>query len=244
MQNDIAEKVDKIIKQIYNCISMENKFAYRAVVFDLDGTLLDTLTDLTSADNYMLSALGYPTISRETVASYMGNGIKQLIRLSLPGGEGNPRFNEAYSLYLKRYISHCDDNTAPYAGIMDMLRTLNNSGVKTAVVSNKKDEATRELCKKHFPSLISVAVGEREDEGIRKKPFPDAVFSALSILGVKKEDAVYVGDTEVDIATAKNCGIPCVSVSWGFRPKSFLLGRGASPIADDSAQLLKILAKK
>lgn len=223
---------------------MENEFAYKAVVFDLDGTLLDTLTDLTASENYMLERLGYPPITKEKVASYMGNGIKQLIRLSLPGGENNPRFAEAYSLYLKRYIPRCNDNTAPYKGITDMLEVLKKGGVKTAVVSNKNDTATKELCLKHFSSLISVAVGEREDEGIRKKPYPDEVLSALSLLGVKKEEAIYVGDTEVDIVTAKNCAMPCVSVSWGFRTKAFLLERGACVLADNTAQLLKILAKK
>lgn len=223
---------------------MENKFAYKAVIFDLDGTLLDTLGDLTSAENYMLKALGYPPVSRERVASYMGNGIKQLIRLSIPDGENNPRFNEAYELYLKRYIPHCNDNTAPYKGVTDMLRALCKGGVKTAVVSNKNYMATEELCKRHFSHLIGAAVGEREDAGIRKKPYPDEVYSALSLLGVKKEEAVYVGDTEVDIATAKNCAMPCISVSWGFRSKAFLLERGACVLADDTAQLLKILAKK
>lgn len=223
---------------------MERKFAYKAAVFDLDGTLLDTLTDLTDADNYVLFALGYPPVTREQVRSYMGNGIKRLIRLSLPGGEDDPRFDEAYSLYLKRYIPHCNDSTAPYKGIMDLLATLKGGGVLSAVVSNKNHAATNELCRAHFGSLISVAVGENEAVGIRKKPYPDMVFSALSALGVSAKEAVYVGDTEVDIETAKNSGLKCISVSWGFRSKDFLIERGAGLIADDAGQLLKLLSKK
>lgn len=220
------------------------KFLYKAVVFDLDGTLLDTLKDLTDADNYMLSALGFPPVTRERVRSYMGNGIRELIRLSIPDGENNPRFNEAYDLYLKRYIPHADDTTKPYEGIIPLLRTLKESGVKTAVVSNKNHIATEALCKKHFGNLLDVAIGENEAAGVRKKPFPDTVFKALDVLGVKKDEAVYVGDTEVDIATANNCGLKCACVSWGFRDKEVLTGLGAEKIADCAEELLKILSEK
>lgn len=220
------------------------KFLYKAVVFDLDGTLLDTLTDLTAADNYMLSALGFPPVTKEQVRSYMGNGIKQLIRLSVPDGENNPRFNEAYSLYLKRYIPHADDTTKPYEGIIPLLKALKESGVKTAVVSNKNHIATEALCKKHFGDLLDAAIGENEAAGVRKKPFPDTVFKALDELGVKAEEAVYVGDTEVDIATAKNSGLKCACVSWGFRDKDVLIKAGAEKIADRADELLKILSEK
>lgn len=219
-------------------------FKYKAVVFDLDGTLLDTLTDLTDTDNYTLSFFGFPPVTREQVRSYMGNGIKQLIRLSVPGGENNPRFDEAYALYLKRYLSHADDNTEPYDGVVSLLTTLKDGGVKTAVVSNKNHIATEELCKKHFGELIDVAIGENEAAGVRKKPCPDTVFEALKILGEDKSGAVYVGDTEVDIETAKNCGMKCVCVSWGFRDKDVLIRAGAENIADNSPELLKIFLKK
>jgi len=223
---------------------MKNSFAYKAVVFDLDGTLLDTLKDLTDADNYMLSSLGFPPVSEKQVRSYMGNGIKQLIRLSIPDGENNPRFSEAYNLYLSRYIPHADDTTRPYDGIEKLLSALKESGVKIAVVSNKNHTATEALCKKHFGGIIDVAIGENEEAGVRKKPFPDTVFFALERLGVGAEDAVYVGDTEVDILTAKNSGLKCICVGWGFRDYSYLLGAGATKIAENPSALLKLLTEK
>lgn len=219
-------------------------FKYKAAVFDLDGTLLDTLTDLTDTDNYMLSFFGFPPVTKEQVRSYMGNGIKQLIRLSVPEGENNPSFDEAYALYLKRYLSHADDNTRPYDGIIPLLKSLKENGVKTAVVSNKNHIVTEELCKKHFGELIDVAIGENEAAGVRKKPFPDTVFKALKFLGAEKNEVAYVGDSEVDIKTAKNSGLKCVCVSWGFRDKDVLLRAGAEQIAENAEELLKILSEK
>lgn len=220
------------------------KFAYKAVVFDLDGTLLDTLEDLFLADNYVLSAMGFPPVTREETASYTGNGIKQLVRLSIPDGEDNPRFNEAYRAYLDRYIPRCDEHTRPYEGIIPALKILKESGVFVAVVSNKNHAAVSALCERHFKGLVSVAIGENEAAGIRKKPYPDTVFSALETLGVRVEEAVYVGDSEVDILTAKNCGLPCVSVLWGFRSKEALINAGAGEFASSAEELIKILSKK
>jgi len=219
-------------------------FKYKAVVFDLDGTLLDTLEDLYLADNYVMSAFGFPPVTKEQVASYMGNGIKQLLRLSVPRGEDNPFFNEAYNAYLERYIPRCDEHTRPYDGIIPALKILKESGVRAAVVSNKNHIATSSLCKRHFGDLIDVAIGENEAAGIRKKPYPDTVFSALEAVNVKVDDAVYVGDTEVDIETAKNCGAACVSVLWGFRSKEALIAAGADKMAASAEELIKILAEK
>ncbi len=212
---------------------------YRAVIFDLDGTLLDTLDDLADAVNYAMKAHGYPTHSREAVCRFVGNGIRSLIALSLPGGEGNPQFDEVLSTFRSYYGSHSQCKTAPYPGILALLQDLRGADVRVAVVSNKFDAAVRDLCAHYFGELVEVAVGE--SPAVPKKPAPDTVLRAMQLLGVKPAECVYVGDSDVDIKTAQNAGIPCISVLWGFRDSAFLLANGAQRLAANVGELAALL---
>ena len=201
---------------------------YQTYIFDLDGTLLDTLHDLAASTNYALRTYGMPEHSEDNVRRFVGNGVKILMERAIPEGTDNPLFDDAYACFRQHYLKHNLDTTAPYEGVMPMLKELKKHGKNIAVVSNKFYAATRELCRHFFGDLVPVAIGERED--IRKKPAPDTVIEALRELGVDKEGAVYIGDSDVDIMTAKNSGMPCVSVLWGFRDKEFLLEHGATTL--------------
>ena len=196
-------------------------------IFDLDGTLLDNLKDLASSTNYALRQYGMPEHSIDDVRYFVGNGVRKLIERAVPEGTKNPEFENVYETFRKHYMLHSLDTTLPYDGISETLRELKQRGCKLAVVSNKMMAATKELVD-HFFAEIDVAIGENEAGGIRKKPAPDTVEEALRQLGATKESAVYVGDSDVDIQTAQNVGIPCISVLWGFRDKQFLLAHGAT----------------
>lgn len=214
---------------------------YNAVIFDLDGTLLDTLEDLKNSANAAAGKYGMPQYSREDISSFVGNGIRRLIQQVVPGGEENPRFEEVFQAFKEHYAVHCMDETEPYPGIPALLDWLKKSGCRTAIVSNKADFAVKKLRDVYFGDLVDVAIGERE--GCRRKPAPDSVLQALSELGVERERAVYVGDSEVDLLTARNAGMDCISVSWGFRSRDCLLEHGASPeyIAANVNQLKAML---
>ncbi len=201
---------------------------YSTYIFDLDGTLLDTIQDLATSVNYALSQCRMPERTLDEVRRFVGNGVRLLMIRAVPAGEDNPRFQEAFDIFRSHYLEHSLDTTAPYPGIMEMLQRLKANGKRMAVVSNKFDTATKELIRHFFGNLIEVAIGENEAAGVRKKPAPDTVNEALRQLGVGKEDAVYVGDSDVDIQTARNSGLPCISVLWGFRDREFLLESGAT----------------
>ena len=201
---------------------------YKTYIFDLDGTLLSTLADLAASTNYALRTHHMPERSIEEVRRFVGNGVKKLMERAIPDGLNNPLFEETFATFRQHYMQHNLDTTQPYPGIMQLLEQLKAEGKNIAVVSNKFYAATRELCRHFFGDLVPVAIGERED--IRKKPAPDTVIEALRELGVDKEGAVYIGDSDVDIMTAKNSGMPCVSVLWGFRDKEFLLEHGATTL--------------
>lgn len=205
---------------------------YSTYIFDLDGTLLDTLQDLAVSVNYALRQCLMPERTLDEVRQFVGNGVRMLMKRAVPQGEDNPRFQEAFDIFRSHYLEHSLDTTAPYPGIMEMLVRLKASGKRMAVVSNKFDAATKELIHHFFGELIEVAIGENEAAGVRKKPAPDTVNEALRQLGVGKEDAVYVGDSDVDLQTARNSGLPCISVLWGFRDRSFLRDHGAMDFAD------------
>jgi len=211
---------------------------YDTYIFDLDGTLLDTLDDLAAAVNHALRAYGMPEHSRDAVRQFVGNGVRLLMIRAIPGGEQNPQFEAVFSTFRQYYLVHSLDTTRPYDGITEMLTTLRQRGCRTAVVSNKFDAATKELCRHFFPDTIEVAVGEHEAEGIRKKPAPDTVNEALSQLGVDGQHAVYVGDSDVDLQTARNAGLPCISVLWGFRDKDFLMANGATTFITSPEELI------
>ncbi|MDY5089734.1 MAG: HAD-IA family hydrolase [Prevotella sp.] len=201
---------------------------YKTYIFDLDGTLLSTLADLAASTNYALRTHHMPERSLDEVRRFVGNGVKKLMERAIPDGLNNPLFEETFATFRQHYMQHNLDTTQPYPGIMQLLEQLKAEDKNIAVVSNKFYAATRELCRHFFGDLVPVAIGERED--IRKKPAPDTVIEALRELGVDKEGAVYIGDSDVDIMTAKNSGMPCVSVLWGFRDKEFLLEHGATTL--------------
>ena len=211
---------------------------YSTYIFDLDGTLLDTLTDLAASCNYALRTHGMPEHSIDDVRRFVGNGVRKLMERAIPDGDANPDFEATFATFREHYMVHSLDTTKPYPGIMDALAELKARGCRLAVVSNKMMAATVELCKYFFPETIEVAIGENEAEGIRKKPAPDTVFAALKQLGVSGDNAVYVGDSDVDLATANNSGLPCISVLWGFRDREFLLDHGATTFITSPKELL------
>ena len=208
---------------------------YKTYIFDLDGTLLSTLADLAASTNYALRTHHMPERSLDEVRRFVGNGVKKLMERAIPDGLNNPLFEETFATFRQHYMQHNLDTTQPYPGIMQLLEQLKAEGKNIAVVSNKIYAATRELCRHFFGDLVPVAIGERED--IRKKPAPDTVIEALRELGVDKEGAVYIGDSDVDIMTAKNSGMPCVSVLWGFRDKEFLLEHGATTLISQPEEM-------
>ena len=212
--------------------------SYQTYIFDLDGTLLDTLGDLAASVNYSMRTHGMPEHSVDEVRQFVGNGVRRLMERAVPGGAAHPAFEAAFATFRRHYMEHSLDTTRPYEGIPELLQELKRRGRHTAVVSNKFDAATKELCRHFFPDTIDVAVGEHEAEGIRKKPAPDTVLQALSQLGVGQEGAVYVGDSDVDIQTARNSGLPCISVLWGFRNREFLLAHGAETFVSQPSELL------
>lgn len=209
---------------------------YSTYIFDLDGTLLNTINDLAASTNYALRSVGLPEHTVEDVRRFVGNGVRKLMERAIENGDKNPLFEKAYSIFRQHYLEHGLDTTEPYAGIVDMLEELNRRGKNIAVVSNKFYAATQELVRHFFGEYVKVAIGEREN--IRKKPAPDTVVEALKLLGVDKENAVYIGDSEVDIQTARNVGIPCISVLWGFRDRSFLVENGAQTFIDAPSKLI------
>lgn len=211
---------------------------YDTYIFDLDGTLLNTLNDLAASCNYALRSYGFPEHSVDDVRRFVGNGVRLLMCRAIPDGDNNPKFEDCYACFREHYLHHNLDTTAPYPGIMDMIKALNANGKHIAVVSNKFYEATRALVRHFFGEEISVAIGERPD--IHKKPAPDTVNEALRQLGVGREGAVYIGDSDVDIDTARNSGMPCISVLWGFRDKAFLLAHGATTLVTTPEEILNI----
>ena len=212
------------------------------LLFDLDGTLLDTLDDLHAAVCYALKRQGLPTRTRAQVRDYIGNGIVMLMKRAV-GEDALPAVDMAQVMadFKEYYGAHCQDKTAPYDGILELLAALKAQGKKIAVVSNKADFAVKKLCEGYFSGLVDVAIGENEAGGVKKKPAPDTVFAAVNALGGALENAVYIGDSEVDIQTARNAGIACISVSWGMKDREFLLKNGAKMIVDAPEKLLGIL---
>jgi len=211
--------------------------SYDTYIFDLDGTLLDTLADLTASVNYAMRAYHLPEHDIHAVRGFVGNGVRRLMERAIPDGAQHPQFEAIFATFREHYLHHSLDTTCPYPGIPEMLRELHRQGKHMAVVSNKFYAATQELVAHFFPE-IPVAIGEHEAEGIRKKPAPDTVYEALRQLGVDKQGAVYVGDSDVDLATARNSGLPCISVLWGFRDKEFLIAHGATTLISHPSELL------
>lgn len=211
---------------------------YQTYIFDLDGTLLNTITDLYLSCNAALQAFGLPPRSLEEVTRFVGNGVRLLMERAIPQGALHPRFDEIFEAFRTHYSAHHLDHTAPYPEVMATLQTLKQKGCGLAVVSNKYDEATKDLCSHFFGDIIDVAVGERE--GVQKKPAPDTVFEVLRVLDADKATAVYVGDSDVDVQTAANAGLPCISVLWGFRDQAFLERSGARCFIRSMSEILSV----
>ncbi len=214
---------------------------YKTVIFDLDGTLLDTLQDLTDATNYALHRHGFPEHSLEAVRSFVGNGVRKLIERAVPAGLETATVDAVFATFMTYYSEHCLDKTAPYGGVPEMLRTLKEAGYRMAVVSNKADAVVKHLCHQFFPGTIEVAEGENEAAGIGKKPSPDMVNLAVKELGVALETCIYVGDSDVDIQTAHNAQMSCISVTWGFRDETFLTAHGAERLIHVPMELVEAL---
>ena len=212
---------------------------YQAFIFDLDGTILDTLEDLYLSVNHALRKSGFPERTIEEVRQFVGNGIRKLIERAVPAGTPETGIQQVYQDFTAYYKTHCAEHTKPYEQITEVLQKIRSAGIKTAVVSNKADYAVQILCADYFPDIFDAVAGERE--GVRKKPAPDSVQTVLKILHLSPEQAVYIGDSDVDIETAKNAGMPCISVEWGFRDRVFLLQHGAEKIISRPEELLKLI---
>lgn len=212
------------------------QFNFDTYIFDLDGTLLSTLDDLAASCNYALRVNGMPERTIEEVRRFVGNGVKKLMERAIPGGLENKKFDKTYQDFRQHYMVHNLDTTKPYPGVMEMLEQLKDRGKNIAVVSNKFYAATQALCRHFFGDLVDVAIGERED--IRKKPAPDTVNEALRQLHATRKKAVYIGDSDVDVMTAENSGMPCISVLWGFRDLDFLIAHDATIFVSSPLQIL------
>ena len=212
------------------------------IIFDLDGTILDTLEDLKNSVNFALSQNNLPERSLAEVRSFVGNGIRLLMERSVPDGTAIDALDKCFADFKAHYKVNSANNTKPYDGIIELLGELRDKGYKLAVVSNKADFAVQTLVSDYFDGIFDYAVGERE--GIRRKPSPDSVNSALEYLGADKGNAIYVGDSEVDVETARNSGISCVAVTWGFRDKCVLENLSPEYIIDKPSQLTDILNNK
>lgn len=212
------------------------------VIFDLDGTLLNTLDDLADSVNYALSLYGLPLRRVEEVRTFVGNGVEKLIERAVAGRLSQTQETECLRTFKQHYSNNMNNKTCPYDGILDLIRQLLQMDYHLAIVSNKFDAAVKELNDSCFEGLFPVAIGESET--IAKKPAPDSVYEALAQLESVKDHAIYVGDSDVDVMTAHNAGLECVGVTWGFRDRELLLSVGAEYIIDKPEDLLSILDRR
>ena len=212
---------------------------YSLAVFDMDGTILDTLDDLTNTLNLSLEEAGLPLRTKDEVRSFVGNGVGKLIERALPEDTPETEREKFFEVFARNYKLHCADLTRPYDGVPELIAELRARGVKTAVVSNKVDFAVQQLAEDYFPGLFDIAVGERE--GVKRKPAPDSVLAVMDALGVRREETVYIGDSDVDAETAKNAEVDFIGVEWGFRPREVLLEHGAKVTVKRTDELLRLI---
>lgn len=212
----------------------------KAVIFDLDGTLLNTLDDLADSVNCTMQKFGFPTRTIDEVRNFVGNGVGMLIKRSMPEGD-EEKFQECLSAFREDYSKNMRNKTAPYDGIIDLIKSLREKGMKIAVVSNKFDGAVKELCDFYFKDLIDKPVGESEK--VRKKPAPDSVLNVLECFNIEKHEAVYVGDSDVDMDTAKNAGVKSIGVTWGFRSAELLKEHGADYTVNKPCEILNLITE-
>ena len=210
------------------------------VLWDLDGTLLDSLQDLALATNHALRQYQLPKRTQEEVRQFVGNGVRRLIERAVPEGTPSATLEATFDCFKDYYKAHCRDNTRPYAGIASTLQTLHQQGTRMAIVSNKLQAGVDALHEEWFADTIDVAIGERE--GVARKPAPDMLHLALRELGATPTDHIYyIGDSDVDILTAQRAGVPCISALWGFRSREFLLAHGATLLAESPSDVLRII---
>ena len=211
----------------------------KVVVFDLDGTLLNTLEDLATATNWALRHNGMAERTVDEVRRFVGNGVRRLMEQAVATGTESSLFEKTFADFKTYYVHHCQERTCLYEGIPEMLRALRQEGFRLAIVSNKLQAGVSELYEQYFRDTVEVAIGERP--GLARKPAPDMVLLALRELGVSAEEAVYIGDSDVDLQTALNSGLPCISVLWGFRDREFLLEHGATCLAATPEDVVNLL---
>lgn len=209
------------------------------IVWDMDGTVLNTLIDLRDSVNYVLKKYNMPEHTIEEYRRYFGSGIRYALECAVVDGTPSETIDEMLPIFKEHYDVHCLDNTCPYDGILDAMKKLKEKGYKMAIVSNKIDSAVKELNEKFFKEYVDVAIGETP--GTKRKPAPDMVEQALNKLGSTKEEAIYIGDSEVDLQTARNSNLPCISVLWGFRDKDYLIKQGATTFAETPEELVQLL---
>lgn len=211
----------------------------KAVIFDLDGTLLYTLEDLKDSTNFALQKYGYEELSLNDVCSFVGNGVGRLIELALPNGKNNINYKNCLETMKKHYSSRNYPKTKPYPQIIDLLKNLKNRNIKIAILSNKFDLAVKELCKRYFNKLYDEAIGE--SSFCKKKPCPEGLLNIIKIFNCQKDEIIYVGDSEVDIKTAQNANVKCICVTWGYRNQKFLEQNGGKNFINKPTELLRML---
>ena len=216
----------------------EEALRYKTLIFDLDGTLLDTLADLAAATNYTLQKNGFPQRTVDEVRMFVGNGIRKLIERAVPTGTSKAVQEQVFADFNVYYKAHCADTTCAYPGVLALLKEARSMGCQTAIVSNKADYGVQELAKQYFPGLLDAACGEQE--GIARKPAPDMLVAVMHKLGAAKESTIYIGDSDTDLLTAANTGIPCIGACWGFRGRQFLIEHGATLLADKVEDVLSL----
>ena len=212
---------------------------YQTAIFDMDGTILETLEDMCASVNVTMDHVGYPRRTMDEVRRFVGNGAAKLIERCMPAGAEDPRYPAALEFHRAYYDAHAQIKTGPYPGIPELLNQLSREGVRLAVVSNKPDEAVRALTERYFPGVFPVAIGNRD--GWATKPAPDSVYEAMCLLGARRESTVYVGDSDVDVDTARNARLDSVIVTWGFRDENFLRAHGAQHLAHNADELYEML---
>ncbi|NLY71910.1 MAG: HAD family hydrolase [Clostridiales bacterium] len=212
---------------------------FDTVIFDLDGTLVDSLGDLVQSVNIVLRSRDYPLRTVEEVKRFIGDGYRLLMKRSLPAGTEDEEIDRCTRLFEENYFKDMIGNTKPYDGIIEILKELKKREIKIGVVSNKKDDATKEICRYFFAPYIDIAVGDNPKRN--KKPAPDNVYEVMSKLKSSKDKTIYVGDSDIDVKTAKNAGLYCVAVSWGYRPKEVLIKENPDLIIDKPSEILSLL---
>lgn len=214
---------------------------YKLAIFDMDGTILNTLEDLADSMNYALVQHDMPQRTIDEVRRFVGNGIRKLVERAVPTGTEAAQVDEVFETFTAYYKEHCAIKTRPYEGIPEVLKQLRDIGVKTAVVSNKADFAVQSLCEDYFPGLFDFAVGDKE--GQRRKPAPDSVNAVLDKFGMDKSQAVYIGDSDVDYETSQNADMDVIMVGWGFRDEEFILSKGAEFVIHKPDEIVEYIKR-